>query len=176
MSFATLRFVPTGRIEFYKEEDRFPELGETVPTHLEPHDDGVHDPQRYPLTLLSPHSKWRIHSTYANNPWLQEIHGNRPKVMIHPEDARKRGVRDGDAIDVVNGRGQLGAWAHVTESARPGCVTLHEGWWPRFFRSGKGVNELTTSEVNPIHEIHHVPNTWSPSTPWKDCRCEVRRA
>lgn len=173
---ATQRFVPTGRIEFYKEEDRFLELGETVPTHLEPHDDGVHDPQRYPLTLLSPHSKWRIHSTYANNPWLQEIHGNKPKVMIHPEDARKRGIRDGDEIDVVNGRGQLGAWAHVTESARPGCVTLHEGWWPRFFRSGKGVNELTTSEVNPIHEIHHVPNTWAPSTPWKDCRCEVRRA
>jgi nitrate reductase / nitrite oxidoreductase, alpha subunit len=83
--------VPTGRIEFYKEEDRFLERGETVPTHLEPYDDGVHDPQAYPLTLLSPHSKWRIHSTYANNPWLQEIHGNRPKVMIHPEDARKRG-------------------------------------------------------------------------------------
>jgi nitrate reductase / nitrite oxidoreductase, alpha subunit len=37
------------------------------------------------------------------------------------------------------------------------------------------VNELTTSEVNPIHEVHFVPNMWSPSTGWKDCRCEVRR-
>ena len=173
---ATQRFVPTGRIEFYKEEDRFLERGETVPTHLDPFDDGVHDPQAYPLTLLSPHSKWRIHSTYADNPWLQEIHGNRPKVMVHPVDARARGIRDGDEIDVFNGRGQLGAWAKVTEAARPGTATLHEGWWPRFFRSGKGVNELTTSEVNPIHEVHFVPNTWSPSTPWKDCRCEVRRA
>ena len=173
---ATQRFVPTGRIEFYKEEERFVESGQTVPTHLEPHDDGVHDPDRYPLTLLSPHSKWRIHSTYANNPWLQEIHGDQPRVMLHPRDAQARGIRDGDEIDVFNGRGQLGAWAHVTEAARPGSATLHEGWWPRFFRSGKGVNELTTSEVNPIHEVHHVPNTWSPSTPWKDCRCEVRRA
>jgi anaerobic selenocysteine-containing dehydrogenase len=173
---ATQRFVPTGRIEFYKEEDRFLERGETVPTHLDPHDDGVHDPQAFPLTLLSPHSKWRIHSTYANNPWLQEIHGNRPMVMIHPVDANARGIRDGDEIEMFNGRGELGAWAHVTEAARPGTATLHEGWWPRFFRSGKGVNELTTSEVNPIHEIHFVPNMWSPSTPWKDCRCEVRRA
>lgn len=172
---ATQRFVPTGRIEFYKEEDRFLAMGEAVPTHLEPHDDGVHDPARYPLTLLSPHSKWRIHSTYANNPWLQEIHGGRPTVLLHPVDARARGIRDGDEIDVFNGRGQLGAWAHVSEGARPGTATLHEGWWPRFFRSGKGVNELTTSEVNPIHEVHHVPNMWSPSTPWKDCRCEVRR-
>ncbi len=173
---ATQRFVPTGRIEFYKDQERFLERGETVPTHLTPHDDGVHDPHRFPLTLLSPHSKWRIHSTYSNNPWLQEIHGNRPSVMIHPEDARARGIRDGDEIDVFNGRGQLGAWAKVTEAARPGTATLHEGWWPRFFRSGKGVNELTTSEVNPIHEIHCVANMWSPSTPWKDCRCEVRRA
>ncbi len=173
---ATQRFVPTGRIEFYKEEDRFIESDQTVPTHLEPNDDGVHDPDRFPLILLSPHSKWRIHSTYANNPWLQEIHGDRPRVMLHPRDAQARGIRDGDEIDVFNGRGQLGAWAHVTEAARPGSATLHEGWWPRFFRSGKGVNELTTSEVNPIHEVHHVANTWAPSTPWKDCRCEVRRA
>ncbi|MEX2551298.1 MAG: molybdopterin-dependent oxidoreductase, partial [Nitriliruptoraceae bacterium] len=173
---ATQVFVPTGRIEFYKEEDRFLALDETVPTYLAPHDDGVHDPEAYPLTLLSPHAKWRIHSTYANNPWLQEIIGTRPKVLLHPVDARSRGIRDGDEIDVFNGRGELGAWAQVTEAARPGCATLHEGWWPRFFRSGKGVNELTTSEVNPIHEVHYVANTWSPSTPWKDCRCEVRRA
>jgi anaerobic selenocysteine-containing dehydrogenase len=173
---ATQKFVPTGRIEFYKEEDRFLEAGEAVPTHIEPHDDGVHDPDAYPLTLLSPHSKWRIHSTYANNPWLAEIHGGRPSVLLHPDDANARGIRDGEEIDVFNGRGSLGAWAHVTEAARPGTATLHEGWWPRFFRSGKGVNELTTSEVNPIHEIHFVGNMWSPSTPWKDCRCEVRRA
>jgi nitrate reductase / nitrite oxidoreductase, alpha subunit len=171
---ATAAFVPTGRIEFYKDFDRFLELGETVPTYKEPHDDGVHDPERYPLVLLSPHSKWRIHSTYANNPWLQEIHGGRPEVLIHPDDARARGIREGDEIEVFNGRGALGAWAHLTEGARPGSVTLHEGWWPRFFRSGKGVNELTTSDVNPIHEVHHVPNMWAPSTGWKDCRCEVR--
>lgn len=172
----TRRFVPTGRIELYKEEDTFLERGETVATHLRPHDDGVHDPERYPLTLLSPHSKWRIHSTYANNPWLQEIIGTRPKVMIHPVDAAARGISEGGEIEVFNGRGSLVAWAQVTEAARPGTATLHEGWWPRFFRSGKGVNELTTSEVNPVHEIHFVPNMWSPSTPWKDCRCEVRRA
>ena len=173
---ATQGFVPTGRIEFYKEEERFLSSGQQVPTHFDPHDDGVHDPAAYPLQILSPHSKWRIHSTYGNNPWLAEIHGDRPKVLLHPEDARARGIRDGDEIEVANGRGQLGAWAKVTEAQRPGSVTLHEGWWPRLFRSGKGINELTTSEVNPIHEIHNVPNMWAPSTPWKDCRCEVRRA
>jgi anaerobic selenocysteine-containing dehydrogenase len=172
---ATAAFIPTRRIEFYKEEDRFLELGEAVPTHKAPHDDAVHPAAEYPLYLLSPHSKWRIHSTYANNPWLAEIHRGRPVVQLHPEDAAARGIADGDAVEVRNTRGAVECWAHVTDGAQLGAATLYEGWWPRQFRAGKGVNELTASAVNPIHEIHFVANMWSPSTGWKDCRVEVRR-
>lgn len=173
---ATQVFLPTRRIELYKEEDRFLELGEQVATHKDPYDDGVHDPAEYPLRLLSPHSKWRIHSTYSNNPWLEEIHGGRPRVLIHPADAQARGIGDGDEIEVFNSRGSLKAWAHVSEAAAPGTATLPEGWWSRYFLEGKGVNELTSSAINPIHEVWYVPNIWAPSTGWKDCRCEVRRA
>jgi len=173
---ATQVFLPTRRIELYKEEDRFLELGEQVATHKDPYDDGVHDPAEYPLRLLSPHSKWRIHSTYSNNPWLEEIHGGRPRVLMHPADAEARGIRDGDEIEVFNSRGSLKAWAHVSEAAAPGTATLPEGWWSRYFLEGKGVNELTSSAINPIHEVWYVPNMWAPSTGWKDCRCEVRRA
>jgi anaerobic selenocysteine-containing dehydrogenase len=173
---ATQVFIPTRRIELYKEEDRFLELGETVPTHKDPFDDGVHDAAEYPLRLLSPHSKWRIHSTYSNNPWLEEIHGGRPQVLISPADAVARGIEGGDEIEVFNSRGSLKAWAHVHDSAAPGTATLPEGWWSRYFLEGKGVNELTSSAVNPIHEVWYVPNMWAPSTGWKDCRCEVRRA
>ena len=171
----TAAFVPTGRIEFYKDEERFRELGETVPTYKPPHDDAVHDPADWPLTLLSPHSKWRIHSSYANNAWLAEIHGGRPEVFISPVDAEPRAIATGDPIRVWNTRGSVEAWAHVTTAEQPGSVTLYEGWWPRQFRAGKGVNELTSSEVNPIHEVHFVGNMWAPSTGWKDCRCEVAR-
>jgi anaerobic selenocysteine-containing dehydrogenase len=173
---ATAAFIPTRRIEFYKEEARFRELGETVPTWKPPFDDGVHDPGQWPLTLLTPHSKWRIHSSYANNEWLGEIHGGRPEVFISPPDAHERGIATGDEIRVWNTRGEVVAWAHVSESEQPGSVTLYEGWWPRQFRKGKGVNELTSSAVNPVHEIHFVGNMWSPSTGWKDCRCQVAKA
>jgi anaerobic selenocysteine-containing dehydrogenase len=173
---ATQVFVPTRRIELYKEEDRFLELDEQVVTHRDPFDDGVHDAAEYPLQLLSPHSKWRIHSTYSNNPWLEEIHGGRPQVLMNPDDARARGIGDGDEIEVANSRGRLKAWAHVHDSAAPGTATLPEGWWSRYFLEGRGVNELTSSAINPIHEVWYVPNMWAPSTGWKDCRCEVRRA
>ena len=171
----TASFIPTRRIEFYKEEDRFIELGETVPTWKPPFDDAVHDRAEYPLALLSPHSKWRIHSSYANNAWLAEIHAERPEVFIGPDDAERRGITTGDLIEVGNTRGAVRAWARVSEAQRPGSVTLYEGWWPRQFAAGKGVNELTSSAVNPIHEAHYVGNMWAPSTGWKDCRCEVRK-
>lgn len=173
---ATAAFLPTRRIEFYKEEERFRELGETVPTYKPPFDDGVHDPAKWPLALLSPHSKWRIHSSYANNAWLEEIHGGRPEVFMSPGDASARGIATGDPVRVWNTRGSVEAWAHVTEAEQPGSVTLYEGWWPRQFRKGKGVNELTSSAVNPIHEVHFVGNMWAPSTGWKDCRVEVAKA
>ncbi len=171
----TAEFIPTRRIEFYKDEDRFLELGEQVPTYRPPFDDTVHDPVDYPLALLTPHSKWRIHSTYANSPWLAEIHGGRPRVFLAAEDATARGIADGDLIEVFNTRGSVRAWAAITDSQSPGSATLYEGWWPRQFAKGKGVNELTSSEVNPIHEVHYVGNMWAPSTGWKDCRCEIRR-
>ncbi|MBX7159297.1 MAG: molybdopterin-dependent oxidoreductase [Acidimicrobiia bacterium] len=168
-------FVPTGRIEFYKDDARFISAGETVPTYLTPHDDSVSDPARYPLRFLTPHSKWRIHSTYANNPWMREIHGDRAQVFMNPADADARGIRDDHAVEVFNERGSFVAWAVVDEAHKEGSVTVFEGWWPGQFARGRGVNELTSSEVNPIHEVHFVANMWSPSTGWKDCRCEVRR-
>jgi anaerobic selenocysteine-containing dehydrogenase len=171
----TRAFVPTGRIEFYKDEDRFLELGEQVPTYRAPFDDTEQSPEQFPLRLLSPHSKWRIHSTYSNSPWLAEIHGDQPHVLLNPHDAAERGIADGDQIEVRNDRGRLVAWATVSDAAGRGTATLPEGWWPRYFVEGKGVNELTSSAVNPIHEIHFVANMWSPSTGWKDCLCEVRR-
>lgn len=168
-------FVPTGRIEFYKDDARFITDSQTVPTYLPPHDDAVLDPETYPLRFLTPHSKWRIHSTYANNPWMREIHGDRAQVFMNPADAEARGIRDDHAVEVFNDRGSLVAWAVVDEAHKEGSVSLFEGWWPGQFARGNGVNELTSSAVNPIHEVHFVANMWSPSTGWKDCRCEVRR-
>jgi anaerobic selenocysteine-containing dehydrogenase len=171
----TREFVPTGRIEFYKDEDLFLELEEQVPTYRPPYDEQTQSAETYPLRLLTPHSKWRIHSTYSNLPWLEEVHGGKPRVLISPRDAEERGIADGDEIEVKNDRGRVVAWAKVSEAAARGTATLTEGWWPRYFAAGKGVNELTSSAVNPIHEIHYVANMWSPSTGWKDCLCEVRR-
>jgi len=105
--------------------------------------------------------------------WLNEITSGRAPVLLSPQTAAERGIAEGDLIEIKNTRGAVRAWAHVTEAALPGTATLFEGWWSTQLGAGKSVNELTSSEVNPIHEVHFVPNMWAPSTGWKDCRCEV---
>ncbi len=174
---ATQKFVKTGRMEFYKEEDRFLELGEAVPLYKPPFvaEDAGAERDRYPLILLSPHERWRVHSTYSNQPWLLEINGGRPEVSLHPEQAEERGIEHGDLVEVFNDRGATKCWARVTEQVRPGTANLYEGWWVRYYREGHGVNELTADLINPIHEIFFLPNVWSPVTAWKEVLCEVRK-
>ena len=125
--------------------------------------------------LLSPHERWRVHSTYSNQPWLLEVNGGRPEVSLHPQDAEARGIDHGDVVEVHNGRGATQCWARVTEQVRPGTLNLYEGWWSRYYKRGRGVNELTGDLINPIHEIYFLPNVWSPVTAWKEVLCDVRK-
>lgn len=175
---ATRRFVKTGRMEFYKDEDRFLELGEQVPVYKPPIEADADNPkaETYPLVLISPHSRWRVHSTYSNVPWLLEITGGKPRVVIHPSDAEKRGIATDDLVDLFNDRGLTTCWAVVSEQARPGTAVLYEGWWTRYFRRGRGVNELTSDVINPTNEIYFLPNVWSPVTAWKEVLCDLRKS
>ena len=174
---ATQKFVKTGRMEFYKEEDRFLEYGEQVPVYKPPFEaeNAAAERESYPLVLLSPHERWRVHSTYSNQPWLLEVNGGRPEVSIHPKDAEPRGIDHGDVVELHNGRGATQCWARVTEQVRPGSLNLYEGWWSRYYKRGNGVNELTGDLINPIHEIYFLPNVWSPVTAWKEVLCDVRK-
>ena len=77
--------------------------------------------------LLSPHSKWRVHSTYSNQPWLQEVNGGRPEVLIHPKDAEPRGIGHGDVVEVFNSARVTEGWARVTDRRDPGRSTCTRG-------------------------------------------------
>ena len=83
------------------------------------------------LQLLSAHPAHRLHSQ-LNHTALRERYAvaGREPVTIHPQDARARGIADGDLVRVWNARGQVLAGAVVTEGIRPGVICLHEGAWP----------------------------------------------
>ncbi|WP_456410804.1 trimethylamine-N-oxide reductase TorA [Oceanithermus sp.] len=124
---------PSGKIEIYSRtiekfgyDDCPPH-----PTWLEPAEWlGGAKAKRYPLHLVSPHPKYRLHSQ-LDNTWIRdwyEVHEREP-MWIHPDDARARGIKHGDVVRIFNDRGELLAGAYVTDRIRRGVIAVHEGAW-----------------------------------------------
>jgi len=83
--------------------------------------------RKYPLQLLTAHSKIRTHSTLERVPWLQDLETQ--GAWIHPADADPRNIDDGDLIDIFNHRGRIRITAKVTERIMPGVVNVCQGAW-----------------------------------------------
>ena len=121
---------PSGKIEIYSQ--RVAEMGTEfcppIPKYFITKEDRS-DPlvEKYPLQLLSPHPKNRVHSDFYNVEWLKETEQNR--VWINPQDAKLRGIEDGDEVSVFNDRGKLVIKAWLTERIMPGVICIFEGAW-----------------------------------------------
>ena len=92
--------------------------------------DGFYNPKakEYPLSLVTPVSVYRQHSSNDNNPLLREDcyrHG----VWISGVDAKVRGVHDGDLVRVFSETGEMELAAYVTNRMMPGTAAVHHGAW-----------------------------------------------
>ncbi len=124
---------PSGRIELYSE--KIAAFGyDDCPPHpswMEPYEWlGSTMAEQYPLHLTSCHPEYRLHSQ-LNNTRLRELYEvqEREPMLIHPRDAKARGITDGDVVRVFNGRGQILAGAVVTGRIRAGVIQIAEGAW-----------------------------------------------
>jgi anaerobic selenocysteine-containing dehydrogenase len=131
----TLQFdTPTGRIEFWSEDAARMGLPALPDWTEPPARDG-----RHPLALTQGRTLAHFHGFYNSGhelPTLARLESV-PKVWIATADAAARGLADGAAIRVHNGRGELVARAHVTDRIPAGTVWLRDGW--------PGMNSLTDS-------------------------------
>jgi len=87
--------------------------------------------KKFPLHMVSPHPRYRMHSQYNQCQSLRDIYnvsGHEP-VTINREDAKARNIQQGDVVRIFNGRGQTLAGAKVTDDIRPGVISLWEGGW-----------------------------------------------
>lgn len=128
---------PSGKIEFISEQYCYLG-GDTFPGFLEPVVSEV-----YPLYLISPHEKYRVHSQNWNIPELQKYVDDR--LMMHPEDAIKRGLQDNDPIIVVSADGSIYTTVVCSTSIMKGVVALKEGAWKTTAGASGSVNSLTSS-------------------------------
>ena len=85
--------------------------------------------EKYPLACVQRKIRRMVHSSFGNLPWLDEVVYDEPQAMIHPDDARPRGISQGDWVILYNDRGEHRARANVTTHIKRGIVTAENGWW-----------------------------------------------
>jgi anaerobic selenocysteine-containing dehydrogenase len=99
---------------------------------------------KYPLNLLTPKNHAFLNSGYANIA-RQLGHAGEQCVMIHPSDARIRGIAEGERIEVFNDRGRFQAEAQVSDEVRPGVIVSPLGYWASVSPGGRSANVVNAS-------------------------------
>jgi len=103
-----------------------------------------------PYRLVTAPAHHFLNSTFNQSPTSSRRERS-PSAMLHPEDARKLEVADGDEIHLGNERGQVTIQAQLFDGVQRGVVIV-EGIWPNYaFADGKGINALTGADpVAPV--------------------------
>jgi len=112
---------PTGKIEIYS--TRFEQQGKDPLPVYQP----LPEPPPGQYRLLMGRNAYFTHAALQNNRWLLQLYPEN-RLWIHPEEARRLGIRDGATVEVVSpvGRGTLKAY--VTEAIRRDCVYMDHGF------------------------------------------------
>ncbi len=136
---------PSGKLEFYSERlaRHFPDDEERPPIPKWVEKSEMHDERlssrrskKYPLLLMSNHGRWRVHAQCDDISWTREAPTCKIKgfdgymyelLWIHPSDAKKRGIKDGDIVKIYNQRGTVLGGARVWERVMPNVVYMDHG-------------------------------------------------
>jgi anaerobic selenocysteine-containing dehydrogenase len=98
----------------------------------------------YPLALISPASERTISSMLAELP--------RPEVrlLMNPEDAGSRGLKEGDDIRVFNALGEVRCKVALGVWIRRGTVSLPKGLWRKHTANGYTANVLAPDTLTDL--------------------------
>ena len=74
-------------------------------------------------------------------------HEGAPTVMMHPADAAKLGIADGDAVTLGNTRGETTLTARLFDGLRRGVLIAESIHPNKSHIGGRGINMLTGAEA-----------------------------
>ncbi len=142
---------PSGRFEIAS--SLFKKYGyDPLPIYQEPSEGPMGSPELardFPLVLTTgTRIQSAFRSQHLNISGLLKLQ-DKPNILIHPEDAKPRGIQDGDKVWVKTKRGRVPFYAKVTERIIKGVIEANMGGGgplqPQEWREAN-VNELTDPE------------------------------
>lgn len=98
--------------------------------------------KKYPLVLISSPRHQFLNSTFVNVASLRR--DTEPECLIHPLDAARRALAEGDRVVVHNDRGHFAARLRVADSIREGVAWAPSIWWTKLSPDRQGVNHTTS--------------------------------
>ena len=103
---------------------------------------------QYPLMLTTDRSLYHYHTSTMTMrvDGLKKLN-DRELLKIHPDDAEKLGIDDGQKVKVVSRRGQVDVEAKVTDVCPPGVVSM------TFHFAEARTNLLTNNAIDPVAKI-----------------------
>ncbi|MCE7058614.1 nitrate reductase [Dyadobacter sp. CY343] len=106
--------------------------------------------ENFPLILTTGRIRDQWH-TMTKTGWVARLnkHIPQPFLQIHPTDAAKRNISDGQLVTVRGRRGEVRVKALVTEDVRPGLCFLPMHWGKILGSNGVRANNITSSLVDP---------------------------
>lgn len=112
-----------------------------------------------------------FHSANRNIPWLREIRPD-PLVEIHPETAKRHGIKEGDWVWIESPRGRAKERAKLNDGIDPHVIVAEHGWWyPEMKDPGHG---WKISNINLLTDNAHA--TMDPAigaTNLRACLCKI---
>ncbi|MEJ2716646.1 MAG: nitrate reductase subunit alpha, partial [Deltaproteobacteria bacterium] len=188
----------TGRAHLYQDHEWMLLFGEALPLFRPPIDytrqgmaeTGLDLGNHIVLNYLTPHSKWSIHSTYAENLTMMTLFRGGKILWINNEDAEAINVEDNDWIECFNVNGLVLARAAVSHRIPRGKAFMYHAQERLVDTPVSGVtgetggmhNSVTQIVVKPTHMIGayaHLSydfNYYGPTGSQRDTVVVVRKA
>lgn len=107
------------------------------------------------LRLLSPASRWLMNSSYHNDPMIAAKLGPE-HVLLHPDDAKARGLEAGAKVSVSNATARIEMILDVAPLVPRGVALAAKSRWPKLIPGGLSVNALNPGQKSDMAESSSV--------------------
>jgi len=110
----------------------------------------------YSLQLISPNSKYRIHSQFGNLAIIKQFEPE-ACLSLHPETAEERGIANEEVVEIYNQQGKSKVKVQFDLGLRKNTVVLTNGHWSS---NGAASNLFTKGMETDMGHGTAFHNTW----------------